>query len=262
MAINESIVEQTEQQVEEIQNAEEEIQTFENPLIFNNISWEEFCDLEEEVIVDKFKIIDTGDLEVIQGESILAESKSYHGSFRMKIVNSEINIPILQGYKSFFIKTTTSKGKLNERGIMLRQYRKRPIKIDEENEQNISEGILSFIPFNEKYSIHGFFQSQVRQGIAVPYPCFFNVIKMESDESLNDMVIPPDEIIDVSKQLSETQIIMIANSSSKLKNEVELWSTISDLTTFVRNQVFNTIDPSYIFKLMDLNKKVIFDLGE
>lgn len=262
MAISENIVEQVEEQVSNMENMENNVQSFSNPLVFNNISWEEFCDLEEESVKNFFKIVDTGDLEVVDGESILAESKSFRGQFKLKIVNSSIQIPILQGSKSFYVKTTTSKGKINERGVILRQYRKRAIKIDEENEQNISEGLFSFIPFNDKTSIHGFFQSIVRQGVSIPFPCFFNVIKKQSEEPLTDLVIPPDYIVDVTTRLNDNQIILISNSSSKLKNEVENWSTISDLSHFVKEQIFNTIDPSYVFKLMDLNKNVIFDIGE
>ncbi len=61
--------------------------------------------------------------------------------------------------------------------------------------------------------------------------------------------------------LTETDKIIISNASSRFRNQVSDWYYLKDALIYFNSLLTQTVDPSYINKLMILNKVLSFSSG-
>jgi len=76
--------------------------------------------------------------------------------------------------------------------------------------------------------------------------------------SINADIVPRS----LSDTLTDTDQVIISNTSTRFRNKLSSWVTLSDVLSYINNIIYETVDPSYISKLMILNKSLSFNRQE
>ena len=237
---------QLEENVTNVQNAI--VGELGTPLHINDITWEAFC---ENLNLDNgsVSVVDLSNISppIHSSNILLKETISHNSNSRIVITNSHFMIPKLENRIGIRIITMTSR-KLNEKGVMIDQWIDDP-----DNADGGGSGILTFIPFVTGKKVFGFYQKEdyIKK--------FFNVGSCKPIDPIHNVTIPEGGA-SINDELTDENKVIIANSSAKLRNLVDDWDTVRDLHSFINTQIFETIDPSYLLKLFNLSKSIIFPI--
>ena len=110
-------------------------------------------------------------------------------------------------------------------------------------------GLIVYIPFSPGKKIIGLY---IKRESAYQ---FYYVGIFKTETSVPNISINRDLAIRSTRSLlTETDRVLISNASTRFRNKVSDWYYLGDALQYVNNLLHRTIDPSYINKLMTLNK--------
>jgi len=238
--LNVDILNQSIQHATGIVNRSEEIENelFSLPLRILNFNWKQFCD-----ITRVFKLVGHNfEKALCEDQLILSETKTFENNTRIIITNPNHQIPSIEGASTVDIYAKNSK-QINIKGFLL-----------EMKKDNM--GIISYIPFSDGNKIVGLYSKRT----ALSQKQFYYVGIFKPDTSIPNISINPDLIPrHLTETLTDTDEVIISNTSSRFRNRLSSWHVLSDVLAYINSIIYETIDPSYISKLMVLNKSLSFN---
>lgn len=236
MLINDAILARAIEHITEIVNEAEEVENslFSLPLRFQNLNWDQFCSINSDL-----RIANTNfDKPVCEDQVVLYENMSVNENTRIIISHPDHQIPNIEDADISTIHTCTDK-QVNQKGFILEQVKG-------------NMGIIAYIPFLPGKKIIGLFTKE--GGIVQFY--YTGIFK-------TDTIIPNISVGELAPRrvatvLNDYDKVLIANSSPRLRNQVTSWYYLKEALRYLNNLLFQTIDPSYINKIMTLNKALSY----
>lgn len=228
------ILNQSIQHAEAIVNRAEEIENelFSLPMRIQNLNWKQFCDINA-----NFKLAGTNfEKELSPDQVILFDDKTIKDNTRIMISHPDHQIPNIEHPDNSQIYVKNDKNVINAKGFILDQRRG-------------NMGLTSYIPFLPGKKVIGLYvrRSSVNQ--------FYYVGIFKTETSVPNISIDRDIITRNTRDvLTDTDKVVVSNASSRFRNQVQNWYYLKDALDYFNRLLFQTIDPSYINKLMVLNK--------
>ena len=217
----------------------------------DNIGWEEYSNNFSKLkCVEVNRINDNIENDVNKlfldrpdNSQVLLHERETNGKNRLFISTCNHVLPYLQNSSRTYVYTSTEKG-INNKGILFHM-------------ENDNCGLLCFVPFLESKKIYGFYIHETYRGYNSMR--FFNVGKCGYNEALIDQMVPTsNDCRTMSERLNDEDKIRIANSSSKFRKLVDTWTFVDSAIMYFNDMLFNTLDPGYMLKLMELNRMISF----
>jgi len=238
--LNGDIINQSIQHAEGIVNRTEAIENelFSLPLRILNFNWKQFCDN-----IGVFKLVGSHfEKEICDDQVILFETKTFENKTRIIITNPEHQIPCIEGFTRFDIHTKNTK-QVNGKGFII-----------EAMKDNM--GMISYIPFIDGKKIVGLYVKRTTSSTKQ----FYYVGIFKPNTGIPNISINPDIIPrPLSETLTDTDKVVISNTSTRFRNKLSSWHTLSDVLGYINNIIYETVDSSYISKLMTLNRMLSFN---
>lgn len=234
----------SEQAISVINRAEEiEQDLFNLPVRVRNLDWLSLCNE-----ISGIKVAGTHfDKPLCDDQLVLYETLTDENFTRTIVTNTDHKIPLLVESGTIIVTVKNDK-QLNPRGLLIEHK-------TEGNRQN--HGLVVFIPF-----IHG----KKTLGLSLVtnnIHRFYYVGNIQTSTIIPNISLNNNlRLRPIRNNLSENDKIIIANTTSRFRAQVEEWSTIKEALEYFNSIIMTqTIDPSYINKLMSLNKQLSFITG-
>lgn len=208
------------------------------PYSIQNVTWPELCSR-----ITNFKTPSVpSERPFFENQLLVLDYHSNPILTRMIMTTASHKIPFMDD-ANITIKTSTSR-RINEKGLVL---------IQTHNTNNV--GMLVFIPFANGKKICGFFT--MSNG---PYPTylFFHVEQYKESDNIIPIVLPNVRPRLLASRLDDTDRVHLSNASSKFDRANNSMDYVEDMIIYLQNQMLDTIDPSYMFKIMELNKNMLY----
>lgn len=225
-----------------------------------NICWEEYCDkfdflqyitprtINEEIPFAFNQLAIEGELEY---QVLILDKMTYYGrnmGNRLFTSSTSHILPYLEESRTCNIRTKTDKG-INNKGITFQM-------------ESDKCGLICFVPFLNGKKIYGYYIKKTNYN-GFDQMQFFNVGKCNHDDCLYNLIVPSfDDSRGLSDVLTEEDRIRIANSSSKFRKLVNNWQSVYTAIDYFNWMLFETLDPGYMYKLMELNRMISFGIVE
>lgn len=218
--------------------SEIEEDVFKLPFHISNIKWDHLCQLHS----DLFNIIEPGSGETRAENTLLLSEKTDKQNARNVVVNANTLIPYIEGADTLTVITRTSK-QINNRGIIFIQ------------EKRGECGIFSFITFEQGKKIVGFYTVSgnplTRQ--------FYYIGHVKSEDPIPSVSIPTTATLrSLTSTLTEEDKIRITNSSQRFGKRIDDLTTVGDIIKITNESLTNTVDYSYVNKLMTINRDLSY----
>jgi len=234
--LNEELLRRASQHVSSIVDRAEQLENdlFNLPIRVSNLDWFQFCNN-----INGISISGTNfEKPLSEDQIVLYETKTDENYSRIIVSSLNHKIPMLEGESPWV--TIKNDKQLNSKGLLIEHIRNHT-------------GLVAFVPFSfgkkivglSRYdsNIHRFYYvGGIRTDISIPN------ISIDSRLTLRSLNDP----------LNETDKVLISNTSSRFRTQVEDWNTLKDAINYFQGVLLQTIDPSYINKLMLLNKALSF----
>lgn len=204
------------------------------PVRIRNLDWISLCNETPDI-----KVAGSHFEKPLHGDQlILFETQTDPEHTRVIVSNTTHQIPLLEsGHLTVHIKNDKQ---LNPKGLLVEH-------------RNGEYGLLAFIPFTNGKKIVGL--STITNSIHRFY--YVGNIKTETivpNISINTrLTLRP-----LTSRLNEDDTVIIANAASRFRTQIDEWNTVKDALEYFYSIMTGTIDPSYINKLMLLNKTLSF----
>ena len=207
------------------------------PFYISNINWGQFCERN-----NFFDIVRPRENQLLVENQIVIKDTITHkdkDKARDIIVNNDTLIPYIEDADITKTRTTTRR-QANNSGMFIIQ-------------QKGNVGIVCYTTFIKNKKI--FSAYIVPEGSDVKQ--FYYITSVKSNLIIPNISIPNSTSLrPLTDELTETDIINIANSSARLKKKAKNFTTVGDALTFFDDMLKNTVDFSYITKLITLNRDI------
>jgi len=213
-----------------------------------NLKWPQFLEKLKERGFPKLEVVPL-DFQIHSDQFLIKEYIS-SGINKLTIVNPNFLVPYIGG--SLDVKTfiyNTSPHKFYEKGIVLVQTL-----------NNL--GLFCFMPFSSGKKIYGYYKRETIQRTDSKRSCFFYTNSSNPELPINNVSYNEDIVTfnKLEEPLTENQHIRIENNGAKFKKVlVESESNTPTLSYMLFNldkMLSKTIDPSYMEKIINLNKEI------
>lgn len=208
---------------------------FSLPFCIQNLDWINFCNNNDNISVAGANF----EKEVCEDQIVLYETKSVEGKSRLIISDPNHQIPNLENPDLSEIYTKSDK-QINNKGLII-------------NQMKSNMGFIAYIPFLTGKKIVGIY---IRSN---GHNQFYYVGTFRTDISIPNISIDSNIVPrSVRGNLTETDKVIISNASPRFRNQLSGFYYVKDAIQYINSLMSNTIDPSYLCKLMILNKNLSF----
>lgn len=209
------------------------------PFHLYHLTWEQLCRLHS----DAFGIVNPSEGETRDdNEIMLSEFISDKDKPRTVLVNKNALIPYIENADMLRIITRTKK-QINHRGLIIIQ------------EKSNNTGMFNFITFTQGKKIVGLYTSDGNNNTRQ----FYHVSHVKIEEPVPNISLPDTASVrPLTDVLSENDKIKIVNSSPRFRKKVDSLNTVKDIIEFLNASIMNTVDYTYINKLIELNFNISY----
>lgn len=208
----------------------------------DNIGWSQFCELKGTniKILNINKLLETEYLPEISENKLLI-ALTNKKSTELIITTPKHIFPYVLNVPFSISKFLISKNKVN--GILLDQYM---------YDKNV--GITTFVPINMGRKYYGYY-TKLNQ-----YKQYYYVSSCNESDPIILTNFPEQSPRELSNVLTDIDKIIISNASNKFQKNIEkeIIINVKDALFSFSSIMMDTVDPSYIYKLLRLNKNISF----